>query len=176
VTRLPPLTCTGLVRTLAPTLVPPPRIAVGLGCSLGDRERTLNSAVRALAAVPGLTLQRTSRWYRTPPMRGGTATGWFLNGVVVLTGALDPLQILAHCRALEDAWGRRRARHWGDRPLDLDVLLIEGVALQTATLTLPHPGIAQRPFVWRPLLEVWPHVTDPRTNTRVAQRRNRLDA
>lgn len=134
------------------------RVAIGLGASLGDRRRTLERAVRRLGAGEGMRLLRGSRWYLNPPMRGGTARGWFLNGVALFDTTLAPHDVLARCRALEDEEGRRRARHWGDRPLDLDVLVYEGVTSDDPTLRLPHPGISRRPFVWWPLHEVWPEV------------------
>lgn len=136
------------------------KLAIGLGASMGDRRRTLERTVVHLGAHPELTLLRCSRWYRTPPMAGGTARGWFLNGVALYEAALSPEAALARCRALETAAGRRRARHWGDRPLDLDLLAAEGVTRDTPTLTLPHPGAAVRPFVWWPLREVWPAMAE----------------
>ena len=132
------------------------QVAIGLGASLGDRRRTLERAIRHLAAAPDTRLIRGSRWYLNPPMRGGSARGWFLNGVARFDTTAEPLEILRRCRALEDGEGRRRARHWGDRPLDLDVLVVEGVVSDDPVLRLPHPGIASRPFVWWPLWEVWP--------------------
>lgn len=139
------------------------KVAVGLGSNLGDRRATLELAVRKLHARPGLTVRRTSRWYRTPPMRGGTARGWFLNGAVLLDSALDLDSLLEFCIGLEGLAGRRRSRFWGDRPLDLDLLHAAGVVRDDPWLTLPHPGIARRPFVLEPLLEVWPDARDPRT-------------
>jgi 2-amino-4-hydroxy-6-hydroxymethyldihydropteridine diphosphokinase len=139
------------------------RVAVGLGSNIGDRRSTLEMVLRKLDVHPGLSVIRTSRWYRTPPMRGGTAHGWFLNGVTLLQchSSLDSL--LALCISLEARAGRRPARFWGDRPLDLDLLLAEGAVRDDPALTLPHPGIPHRPFVLVPLLEVWPDARDPRT-------------
>jgi 2-amino-4-hydroxy-6-hydroxymethyldihydropteridine diphosphokinase len=94
-------------------------------------------------------------------MRGGTARGWFLNGVVRVETALPPAELLAACIAIERREGRRRARHWGDRTLDLDLLLHDAGVVREPGLTLPHPGIAARPFVWLPLREVWPDARDP---------------
>lgn len=131
-------------------------IAVGLGSSLGDRRATLERAVHALHVTPGLRVEAVSRWYVSPPMRGGTARGRFLNGVVRLRSSLDPWALLARCRALEEAAGRRRARFWGDRTLDLDLLVAEGFSSVDPELVLPHPGVGVRPFVDLPLAEVWP--------------------
>ncbi len=139
--------------------------AIGLGSSLGDRRARLEATVRKLHAHPSIQVLRCSRWYRTPPMRGGTATGWFLNGVVLVRTGLSGPDLLALCRTLEHDAGRRRARFWGDRTLDLDLLLHGESVLDTPTLTLPHPAIADRPFVRTPLLEIWPDATDPRTAT-----------
>ena len=137
------------------------RIAVGLGSSLGPRRRQLERAIRLLNARPGIALWRCSRWYLTPPMRGGTARGWFLNGVAVFHTDLDPHAFLAECIRLEVRSGRRRARYWGDRTLDLDVLLVDDQITQSDDLQVPHPAIARRPFVLIPLVEAWPEARDP---------------
>lgn len=131
-------------------------LAIGLGASLGDRLRTLERTLHRLHAAPGWTLLRTSRWYRSPPMPGGTASGWFLNGVALFDVDESPEQALTRCRGLETEAGRRRDRHWADRPLDLDLLWWEGGPVTLPTLALPHPGIAQRAFVYWPMCEVLP--------------------
>ena len=89
-----------------------------------------------------------------------------MNGVALFrcTAPLD--DVLERCQALEARAGRRRSRHWGDRPLDLDLLLAEGLVRDDARLVLPHPGIRARPFVLGPLLEVWPDAVDPRDGRR----------
>lgn len=144
------------------------RVAVALGSSLGDRRAQVERAVHAIAARAGARDLRVSRWYRTPPMRGGTARGWFLNGVVAFETALDPLEVLDLCVALERRSGRRRARHWGDRTLDLDLLLAGDRIVDHPRLQLPHPAIADRAFVLLPLREAWPDAVDPRTGVRYA--------
>ncbi|MCB9668464.1 MAG: 2-amino-4-hydroxy-6-hydroxymethyldihydropteridine diphosphokinase [Alphaproteobacteria bacterium] len=144
------------------------RAAIGLGSSLGDRRAHLELAVRRLAHTPGLRALRCSRWYRTPPMRGGTARNWFLNGVLLLETPLEALELLAVCRAEEQRAGRRRANHWGDRTLDLDLLLVEGTVSTGPELVLPHPGVLTRDFVRRPLLDVWPEAAHPVLDGRIA--------
>lgn len=136
---------------------------MGLGSSLGDRAYWLDVALNRLGATPGLTLLRSSRFYRNPPLRGGTARGWFLNAVALFESELDPDALFLKIRAIEEAAGRRRARFWGDRTLDLDVLVVDGVVSDRPELVLPHKGIATRRFVLEPLLEVWPDAINPRT-------------
>ncbi|MCB9677008.1 MAG: 2-amino-4-hydroxy-6-hydroxymethyldihydropteridine diphosphokinase [Alphaproteobacteria bacterium] len=148
---------------IASRIAPVQRGAIGLGCSLGDRRGRLDGTVRKIAAHPDIALVRCSRWYRTPPMQGGTARGWFLNGVITFDTTLSGPELLALCRRLEERAGRRRARYWGDRTLDLDLLLLGDRILDDPELVLPHPAIADRPFVRTPLLEIWPDAIDPRT-------------
>lgn len=137
------------------------QVAIGLGSSLGNRRRAIELAIRQLERMPGTTLWRTSRLYRTPPMRGGSARGWFLNAVAVFHTTGTPEQWLQACVDLEARADRRRAGHWGDRTLDLDLLIFGSVTSEDPLLTLPHPGIAHRPFVWLPLIEAWPDSIDP---------------
>jgi len=136
------------------------KVALGLGSSLGPRRRQLERAVCALDAHLQVEVLRVSRWLRTPPMRGGTARGWFLNGVALVETTLSPVELLGVCQQLEARAGRRRARHWGDRTLDLDLLVADGVISDEPRLQLPHPGIFSRTFVYAPLLEVWPDAPD----------------
>ena len=141
----------------------PTRVAIGLGSSLGDRAHHLKLALRLLAMSPGLQLMRVSRSYQSPPMRGGAARGWFLNAVALFESTIPPSEILRLCIRIEDRAGRRRVAHWGDRTLDLDVLHVEGLVSEERSLRLPHPGLATRSFVLRPLSDVWPDASDPIT-------------
>lgn len=107
---------------------------------------------------------------RTPPLPGGAARNWFLNGVALLRTDLDAGALLERCVALEALAGRRRKLHWADRPLDLDILLVEDECIEREGLVVPHPAIASRPFVLEPLLQVWPDAVDPCTRDRYADR------
>lgn len=160
-----------VVADLTPTerrALPHLEAAIGLGTSLGHRQRQLLTAILQLQAHPDVRIVRCSRLYRTPPMRGGTARGWFLNAVVRVRTTLSGPDLLALVRTIETQAGRRRAGHWGDRTLDLDVLLHGDTISDGPDLVLPHPGIRDRPFVLTPLLEVWPDAVDPRTHTAFA--------
>ncbi len=137
---------------------------------MGDREEEIALAVLSLGAMSGLRLLRVSGLVRTPPLAGGTARNWFLNAVALF--AWDPAVpltvVLDRCVALEARRGRRRGRYWGDRPLDLDLLLVEDLVSDDPRLLLPHPRLRKRPFVLAPLLEVWPDAVDPRDGARLA--------
>jgi len=125
-------------------------------------ERTL----RRLDATVGLRWLDTSSLVLTPPLRGGAARGAFLNAVALFDSELGPIELLRVCITLEDAAGRRRARRWADRTLDIDLLQFDDHVIDSEELVLPHPAIARRPFVLQPLLEVWPDAVDPRSGRR----------
>ncbi|WP_043798004.1 2-amino-4-hydroxy-6-hydroxymethyldihydropteridine diphosphokinase [Arenimonas composti] len=153
------------------------RAYVGLGGNQGDVAATLQSALAALAALPGTTLAARSSFWHTPPW-GDTAQPPFLNAVAALDTALSPMPLLGALLAIERAHGRDRgadARRWGPRPLDLDLLLHGDTVLAEPGLELPHPRLHQRAFVLVPLAEIAPDLVVPGRG-RVADLRAAVDA
>ena len=146
------------------------KVAIGFGSSLGHRHGNIELAVRRLALKPGLVFLRCSRYYRTPPMRGGHAKNWFLNAVALYECTLAPHDLLSICHHIEHLAGKRPTLHWGDRPLDIDILVMEGITHSESGLTLPHPGIEHRSFVIEPLQEVWKNCIHPQTQQRFTAR------
>lgn len=139
---------------------PRPRVAVlGLGSSLGDREAALRFAVRALDADIGTIVEASSRVYRTRPV--GAARGHFLNGAVRVSTRHAAEDLLALCKRIEVRAGRRPSVRWGDRVLDIDILVFEGCQQADASLTLPHPGLLHRRFALLPAQEVAPRLRVP---------------
>lgn len=134
--------------------MPPPkmtRYAIGLGSNEGDR---LHHLARAVEEVGG-SARQVSSLYETEPV-GGPDQGPFLNAVLVVESDLDPTEMLGHLQQIEAEHGRERRARWGPRTLDLDLIAADSGPLSTERLTLPHPRAAEREFVLRPLIEVWP--------------------
>ncbi|TVR20239.1 MAG: 2-amino-4-hydroxy-6-hydroxymethyldihydropteridine diphosphokinase [Nitriliruptor sp.] len=137
--------------------------ALGLGANVGDALETLTAAVYAIDDLDGVVVTDVSGVYRTPPWPAppdprAVPQDDFLNLAVVGVTSLSPLELLEELQLLEAAFGRDRDREvrWGPRPLDIDVLLVGEVELDTERLVLPHPRITERAFVLVPLLEVVP--------------------
>ena len=133
---------------------------LGLGSNQGDRLAFLRAAVDGLEEEDGVTVVATSSVYRSEPV-GLTDQPEFLNAVVVVDSTLSPRGLLELARRIQDSNDRRRRQRWGPRTLDVDILLIEGVELDEPDLTVPHPGLTERRFVLRPMLEVDPDVSLP---------------
>jgi 2-amino-4-hydroxy-6-hydroxymethyldihydropteridine diphosphokinase len=84
-----------------------------------------------------------------------------LNLVARVETDLSPDDLLERLHGVEQAGGRQRTEHWGPRTIDIDILLYGDTVLQTPTLTLPHPGIAERAFVAVPLADLAPDLVLP---------------
>jgi len=129
------------------------RYALSLGSNLGDRLSSLRlgySGLESLGRVVGV-----SGLYETAP-RGGPEQGPYLNSVVILETGLTPSELLDRCQSIEAGAGRLRAERWGPRSLDIDIVTSDGLQIDTDTLHIPHPRAADREFVLRPLVDVWP--------------------
>ena len=126
---------------------------VGMGSNLGAREEHLRRALTGISAIPGVTLLRASSLYETQPV-GGPPQGPYLNAAAELTTRLAPEDLLTALQGLEREAGRLREVRWGPRTLDLDLLLYGDEAIDRPGLTVPHPRLAERAFVLRPLAEL----------------------
>ena len=131
-----------------------PLAYIGIGSNLdGPRARV----ARAIAALGEFgTVMRSSSFYRTAPW-GGVVQPDFVNAVVALMTDVSPEALLAGLKALERRLGRTAdGPRWGPRAIDLDILLFEGVEMQSEALTVPHPRLFERAFALVPLAEIAP--------------------
>ena len=136
------------------------RAVVGLGANLGDRMATMRAATQELSRVA--SVEGRSRVYETAPV-GGPAQPPFLNAALIVAYEGEPLALLDALLAIEARFGRIRTERWGPRVLDLDILWIDGIAIDTPRLVVPHPRLNERAFALAPLLELVPDARDPRT-------------
>jgi 2-amino-4-hydroxy-6-hydroxymethyldihydropteridine diphosphokinase len=136
----------------------PQRVFIGLGSNLGDRVAYLRDAVRRLGAV--MTIERVSNLYVAAPL-GYVRHDAFINAVVQGQVAIKPMELLRELKQIERAMGRRIGVEYGPRPIDLDILLFGAMQMETIELSLPHPRLAQRAFVLKPLAELAPDLMHP---------------
>ena len=88
---------------------------------------------------------------------------------------LDPYGLLMVLQEIEGQFGRVRIVHWGERTLDLDLLLFADQIIDTPALSVPHPRLRARRFVLEPLAEVAPEAVDPVTKRTIADLLAELD-
>jgi 2-amino-4-hydroxy-6-hydroxymethyldihydropteridine diphosphokinase len=148
---------------------------LGLGSNVGDREGHLRAALDLLSSH-GVAVEAVSSTYETEPVGEILDQPDFLNAAARVRTSLEPEELLDLCKAIEVERGRMLGgqRH-GPRPLDLDLLLLGEVELETERLTLPHPEVTSRRFVLEPVLELDPELALP-DGTRLADALEALGA
>jgi 2-amino-4-hydroxy-6-hydroxymethyldihydropteridine diphosphokinase len=133
-------------------------VLIALGGNIGDVRTTFERAIPMIVARSNATLVARSSDYETPPW-GDTAQPPFINACIRLSTAFEPRPLLASLHAIEAEFGRDRTneRRWGPRPLDLDLLAYDDLAIASDDLMLPHPRLFERAFVLVPLAEIAPN-------------------
>ena len=132
---------------------------IAFGSNLGDKEANLRRALELLIER-GVEIVKTSTFISTEPY-GVTDQPQFLNGVCEVRTSMAPLALLHTLLEIEQEMGRVRLRHWGERNIDLDLLLYEDVVMDIPQLKLPHPDMQNRDFVLLPLAEIAPELVHP---------------
>lgn len=127
-------------------------VYLGLGSNLGARRRHLSAARRRLRQK-GVRIVRQSRVVETEPW-GVVDQPRFFNQVVEGEWLGTPRQLLRVAKEVEREGGRRRTRRWGPRVIDVDILLFGDQRVELRDLVIPHPRIAERPFVLESLTEL----------------------
>jgi 2-amino-4-hydroxy-6-hydroxymethyldihydropteridine diphosphokinase len=129
------------------------KVVIALGSNLGDREDLIQRAIDAVKEL--VTVERVSSLIETDPV-GGPAQGKYLNGVLLGTTNLQPVELMEKLLEIESRLGRVRTVANAPRTIDLDLIDCDGQLLDTPTLQLPHPRAHLRPFVILPWLEIEP--------------------
>lgn len=133
-------------------------VYLSLGTNLGDRSAHLQTAIEALSTK--LDVVEISPVYETEPW-GYSDQPQFLNQVVKCQTKLDPEALFGFIKQLEIDLGREKTFRFGPRVIDIDLLFIDELILDTPNLTVPHDGIPDRAFVLVPLADLAPEFKHP---------------
>ncbi len=138
-------------------------MVIALGANRGNVVSTLRQAVTKLMADSQIEVTAVSPLVRTAPVleQGALPQDDYYNAVVLAKTTLAPPTLLWHLQELEDQFGRTRAVRWSSRTLDLDIIELDGMFLNTKDLTVPHPRAHERAFVLFPWLQVDGQATLP---------------
>jgi 2-amino-4-hydroxy-6-hydroxymethyldihydropteridine diphosphokinase len=128
---------------------------LGLGSNIGDKVANIEKAIELLTAPGGIRLVQCSKFYRTAPW-GITDQDWFANACATFKTELRPRALLERCQSVERDMRRVRAKRWGPRIIDVDILAFGTENIREPDLVIPHSLIAERAFVLIPLRDVAP--------------------
>ena len=124
----------------------------------------IKAAIKALDELPESKVLMNSGYYKSKPM-GPKNQPDYVNAVVEIETVWPADELLKKCQSIEQHQGRVKNRHWGERSIDLDILLYADQQIKTDELSVPHPGIDSRDFVYMPLLKINPEVQVPPDKT-----------
>lgn len=133
---------------------------IGLGSNLADPLTQLKSARAAIACLAQVKELAFSSFYHSPPM-GPQDQPDYVNAVMAIATDIATLDLLRYLQKIEQEQGRVRGRRWGERTLDLDLLLYGDQQINHPDLIVPHVGISKRAFVLYPLQEIAPTLVLP---------------
>ena len=138
-----------------------------IGGNMGNRFNNLQQAIELISAKCG-TVTNQSSIYETAAW-GLTDQPDFLNQVLILQTKLEPDNLMRQLLLIEEKMGRKRTIKMGPRIIDLDILLIDDIIMDSELLVLPHPALPKRKFALLPLAEVAPELFHPVEKKPVSQ-------
>ena len=148
------------------------QVFISLGTNIEPREKRLAQARELLRTEEPLNWQE-SKIYETEPW-GEPSQAKFLNQAVGFQSERTPHELLKLCKDIEEKMGRQKRGKWKEREIDLDLLYCGFFITNDENLTLPHPYIAQREFVLKPLCDIAPDFIDPQSGKSVMEMLTRL--
>ncbi|MDX1602148.1 MAG: 2-amino-4-hydroxy-6-hydroxymethyldihydropteridine diphosphokinase [Salinimicrobium sediminis] len=143
-------------------------VYIALGSNEGARFDFLQEAVEKIQQITGDVIA-ISGVYETPAW--GFKGNAFLNACIAVKSRFAPELILKQLLNIELDFGRERgaAKGYSDRPLDLDILLIEDEVIQTQDLIIPHPELQNRNFVLAPLADIASEIKHPLKKVKIKE-------
>ena len=136
-------------------------VYLSLGSNEGDRHANMAAAIAELRKLPGVEVAAVSSMYCAAPVGMKKDAAPFLNCVMELRTAMEPLELLDRLEEIEVSLGRRRKGLPADRIIDIDILLYGSRVVALPRLSVPHPRMARRRFVLEPLAEIAPRLLHP---------------
>jgi 2-amino-4-hydroxy-6-hydroxymethyldihydropteridine diphosphokinase len=146
------------------------KVVLSLGSNIENRQFYLESAILALADAFQVKVEQ-SQFYETAPW-GFEAEVSFLNCCVMFYSSCNPIEILNVTQVIEKSLGRvkkSKKNKYQSRVIDIDILYVGALVVQSQNLTIPHPLLYARGFVLVPLVELCPELIDPVKNESITQ-------
>jgi len=128
----------------------------------------LEAALKEVGRRGEVVVRRVSPWYRTAPVPASDQP-WYVNAVAEVETSLAADALLALLHEIEESFGRIRTVPNAARHIDLDLLDFNGEisAGGPSRAILPHPRMADRAFVLRPLADLAPDWRHPCTGASI---------
>ena len=147
-------------------------LGLSLGSNIGSRLDHLKEARRRILATSGMKLVAQSPVYETEPV--GVKPEYqrleFLNAVLIIDSPCAAHECYNQLRGIEEDMGRHRGSdRYSPRSIDIDMIYIDNLSIESGGLVIPHPRWLERRFVVQPLADIRPDLILPGTDKTVAQ-------
>ena len=150
------------------------RVFLSLGSNIGDKQKNLEKAIELLIENNNVDLVQTSKIYITDPMYDDDQPNYY-NQTIEIKTILNPSELLGLIKVIELKLGRKMSNVRNrPRPIDIDILTVDSLIMDTPGLTLPHPNIQERKFVLRPWSDIAPDFIISRLDKTVTQLLNEI--
>ncbi|MCI5736286.1 MAG: 2-amino-4-hydroxy-6-hydroxymethyldihydropteridine diphosphokinase [Eubacterium sp.] len=131
------------------------RYVLGIGTNIGNRKENIERAIAAIETLPKTRVVLKSSIYETQPV-GYDEQDNFYNICVEVQSIFNPFEMIGAVLGIEAGFGRVRTIKNGPRIIDIDIIFVENMVIQSPNLTVPHPRYKERRFVLEPLMELYP--------------------
>ena len=148
---------------------------MAVGSNMGDRKANCENGIDAFVELSEAELIGKSKLYKTEPLYIEDQQ-WFINAVFAIKTKRPPLELFHIAKEVETKFGRDlSAQRYGPRLLDLDLLIVDDMIVQTPELILPHPRLHERRFVLQPFSDIAPNLNHPVLNKTIQELLFKLD-
>jgi len=138
------------------------KVFLALGSNKGEREVYLKNALLELESDAKLKIISTSSVYETKPY-GNIPQKNYFNAVILIETSYSPDEIYLLIKRIEKEVGRTESVRWGEREIDIDIILIDSLIFENNNITIPHKEYDLRDFVLVPMCEIDAEIIDPKT-------------
>jgi len=144
------------------------KVYIGLGSNKGDRIGFLHHAIAELESDIGITILTLSSIYETKHY-GVEDQPNYLNAVILIETDYTPIEVYHKVKTIEKIVGRTKSERWGEREIDLDIILYDSIIYKDDLIEIPHKEYYKRDFVLVPLHEIGNDLIDPITKQSISE-------
>ena len=130
------------------------KVVIALGANLGEPRAQVARAIEEIRKL--LNVITVSSLYETTPFGVPDSQPNYINAVIIGETDQKPMDLMKALLEVENSLGRTRSFQNAARLIDIDIIDLGGLFMESESLTLPHPRAHERRFVLEPWLEIDP--------------------
>lgn len=150
------------------------KVYIGIGSNKGDRIEFLHNSILEIESDFGFNILDISSLYETKPY-GVVDQPNYINAVILIETNYTPIEVYHKVKDIEKIVGRTKSKRWGEREIDLDIILYDSIIYKDELIEIPHKEYFKRDFVLVPLSEIAHDFVDPIRKKSISEMLGSLD-